>query len=408
LAHNNTLYELRLYSTEGHLQYIFDTWRSLDYNLKINEVNDLTLTLNFTQDIFDLMNHVDYLCEVRRNISYGWYTEEWFFMRTPQVQLTTTGTKILTCYMRGMLDLIDRRWLAYNARSPQIVNTTDIISDKVNKVGYAGDVMKEFVNENAGPIATIANGRLRNGVFPRFTVSPPNGLGPIWQGARSYKALLATCQEIGHNIDELHPDVHDFTDFNVIYDNATNSFLFETYYPQLGVDRTATIVFNPDLGNVTDISYTNSRSEEVNAIIVNGPGQQGLRTHATLENIRKFDSPWNDRESVVDSRNQDTTAELDVIARTNLARMGATEAYVFTPQFNETTQYGYHFHLGDKVSFRFLNFETTKKLVQVHVNMSEGKELLQLTFADYLTPVLNVYDALRVVIERIQEVTSTV
>lgn len=402
----STQYELRLYNTNGQLQYIFDTWRSLDYNLKINEVNDLTLTLNFTQDIFDLMSHVDYLCEVRRNIGFGWYTEDWFFMRTPQVQLTTTGTQILTCYMRGLLDLIDRRWLAYNARNP--IAPAGIASDPVNKFGPADDVMKEYVNENAGTLATVANGRLRDGVLPRFVVAPPVGRGPYWHGARSYKALLAMVQEIGQSVEPSTIDQHNYVDFTVTYSLSENLFTFDTHYPQLGFDRTQTVIFNPDFGNVTDISYTKSRSEETNAVIVNGQGAQGVRRHAILENIHKFDSPWNDRETVVDSRNQDLDLELQTVAQTSLAQLGAKEAFVFTPQLNAQTQYGRDFALGDRIAFRFLNFETTKKLVQVHVNMSEGKELLQLTFADYRNPNITYVDALKVLVERIQEITATV
>lgn len=399
-----TIYELRIYNHAGQLVHVFDSWRSCDYNLKINEVNDLTLTLNFNQTLYDLIK-VDYLCEVRRNIGDGWYTEEWFFMRTPQVQLTTTGTQILTLYMRGLMDLIDRRWLAYNARAPQAPAGT---SDPVNKFGTADDVMKEYVNENAGPLATIANGRLRNGAFSNFVVVPPTSRGPYWHGARSYKALLNTLQEIGQAVEPSTIDQHNYVDFAVTFEQSSQQFIFDTYYPQRGRDLTTTVVFNPDYGNVTDISHTYSRSEEVNAVIVNGQGAQDLRRHLILESLRKYDSPWNDRETIVDSRNQDLDSELLTVAQTTLIQLGATEAFVFTPQFSPNTQYGRDFKLGDRVSFRWLEFETTKKLVQVHVNMAEGKELIQLTFADYMAPLTNMFGAVRILAERIQNISATV
>lgn len=401
-----TQYEIRVYNYNGQLQYVFDTWRSLDYNLKLNEVNDMTLTLNYTQPVYDLLSNVDYLCEVRRKVNTTWTTEDWFFMRTPQVQLTTTGTLILTCYMRGLLDLIDRRWLAYNARTP--IFPVGIASDPVNKFGPADDVMKAYVNENAGPLATIANGRLRDGVLERFVVAAPASLGPYWHGARSYKALLKTLQEIGQAVEPSTIDLHNYVDFDVTYSQSENQFMFNTYYPQKGLDRTATVVFSPEYGNVTDISYTNSRSEEVNAVIVNGQGEQGFRRHAIIENLNKFDSPWNDRETIVDSRNQDTDEELSTVAQTTLAQLGAREAFVFTPQFSRVTQYGQNFVLGDKVAFKFLDFEARKKLVQVHVNMAEGKELLQLTFADYMNPIVGTVGAMRILVERIQDVAAQV
>lgn len=389
---------LHVYDWSGHLVHIFDSWRSLDYNLKINDNNDLTLTLQDTPDV-DLASIliVDYLIEVRRNCGFGWYTEDYFFVRTPERILQENGTYTWIEYARGLNDLLDRRWVMY-ASTTLVSGGGDVppifrANTNSSKSGPADNVMKAYVEENCGPSATFANGRFRLGTIPNFLVGANLSAAPSWEGSRAYKNLLALLQEIGqaNNVD-----------FFISYDRANNQYVFSTAYPQAGRDLTATMLFRPELGNMSSANHTFSRTEEATAVLVNGQGQGDERLHVVVESNAQYDSPYNTREVVLDQRNAATIASLTSAAEAKLNEVAAHHSFKFTAIDIPGFQYGHDFRLADRVSVAFKGFETTQKLVQVHVNMSEGKEQLTFTFGDYMAPVATIVEALRHIIGRIE------
>lgn len=398
-------YMLRVYDWNGKLVHIFDHWRSLDYNLKQNDVNDLTLTLQDTPaaELEEILV-LDYLIEVQRNCGFGWYTEDWFFVRTPERSLQESGGYIWICYARGLDDLLDRRWTQYAATNlvsggaagiPPVFTTNPF----THKDGPADDVMKGYVYENAGPGSTYANGRFREGAFPNFEVAPPLSAAPHWVGSRAYKNLLALLQEIGKA---------NKVDFFMHYDQPSNHFTFFTSYPQAGRDLSETVTFRPELGNISTVTYTISRAEEATAILVNGQGQGDERIHVVLESIARYDSPYNTREIVLDQRNEATAASLTSAAEAKLNEVSAQYAIRFTPIEIPGYVYGHDFTLGDRMVVGFRGFESVQKLVQVHVNVSEGKEQLNLTFGDYMAPVATLVDALKHIILRVEGAENSV
>lgn len=377
-------YELRVYNHSGQLQHIFSTWINLEYNLKTNEINDLTLTIPYTAQIYDTLK-LDYLIELRRN----GITEDWFFIRTPQRKLLTTGVYQLIIYARGLNDLLDRRSVLYFAGTA-----------RTSKRGPADDVMKDFVRENAGSLATIAWGRLRSGVLPNFNVSPNTSQAAVWEGSHAYKALLPTLRDIGQSVT---PNI----DFAVTYDRATQQFTFMTYYGQLGRDLSNDVTFAPELGNANEIDYTLSRTEEANAVIILGQGQGDQRNIVLLENLARYDSPWNDRESLQDARNEETVDALYALARTRLQEVSAQSTITFRPLVNSQTDYGTVIRLGDRVTLRFLETRTIKKLTQVHITVSEGKENIDLSFGDYNPHPRTIEGFMAKFIERLKSLESS-
>lgn len=392
--------ELRVYDWQGHLVHIFDKWRSLDYNLKTNDTSDLTASFDYfdgIEDIFKLDNRV----QVRRNIGYGWYVEETFLHRTPQIMLGNESNDIFFTYCRCPNDLLDGRWIAYESSDPTPV---DITTSKTFKIGSADDVLKQYVRENAGDLALASQGRFRDGVYPNFLVGGNEGLAPLLETTQSRKRLLQVMQELGEG---------QAVDFKVIYEQTTNQFIFLTYYPQYGSDLTNTLIFRPEFGNVTNLSYTLSRTSEVNVVIATGPVTQvpaptgpvtfNGKIISVTENNNKNDSPWNDKETMVDATEQQTAQALNDFAQKKLKEAAAQVKWAFTPIEQPNFRYGHDFKLGDKCTVCYRDKVTQQKIVHAHVNFDPAQgEKVELEFGDYKPVDDTIYGAVKNIYTKVE------
>lgn len=366
VAAQQARYVVRLFSNStGGLLAIFDDWRFLQVERYLNSYDIITFAIDANDPRVSLFT-LDTLIEVWRRIDRvgaQWYRESVSLHRTPQNQLTEDQHAIFTSYSRGLVDLLRRRSLGYYA------NTVFTL-----KSGPGETVIKQFVNENAGPIALNSNGRVVDGVTPGLTVEASAGLGTIWSGARSWQGLLEVIQEVS-----LLTSV-DFTVERV--GNTGLAFLFRTNYPQLGSNRSASLAFSPTIGNMVAPSYTLSRTEEVTRVIVLGQGQEDARRIVIRDALAITDSPWNNIEVTADARNQTELAGLNAVGDTQLLKSKAQESFTFNVLQVATAQYGADYFLGDKITAGFGNISTVKKIVSVKINVAEGRETIAIEFAD--------------------------
>lgn len=365
------VYQVRVYSTNGTLQAVFDDFRAATIEHRVNYASTLTLSLyelHYAVPFFTL----DSLIEVRRQVpeaGLAWYTEYIGFHRTPQRQITSDNQRIFTSYSRGLIDLLNRRSIRYYA-------DTD---GSAKGPGNADDVMKDYVRENAGDLATVANRRVTNGVTPGLAVEPYTHRAPSYEGAHAWKNLLTALRDIGEP---------NHVDFDVLWTGRTG-WLFKTYYPFMGIDRRAgvgqeQVIFSPDFGNMLNPSYTQSRTDEVSSVLVLGPGEGPLRDTTLREDIiRKADSPWNLIEQDQDASNEDRLNALNAIGDGVLhdkrAAISLTFDVIQTPQ----ATYGQHYKLGDLVTGRFSNIQTDVKIRAVTLNMSAPAESVRLELEEY-------------------------
>lgn len=362
--------QVRLYNTSGALQAVFDDWRTLELQRRVGTYDLLTFGIDGADSRIPLFT-LDSIIEVWRKLSYTgaqWYREATLFHRTPSRQITERGTRIYTSYSRGLNDLLRRREIAYPA------STTFTL-----KGGVAETVMKQYVEENAGPSALASLTRAANGAFTGFTVEPSAGRGAQWAGQRSYQNLLDVLQEISGALTSV--------DFDVVRTDVPGSgaatFEFRCYYPQLGTDRSATVKFATLFGNMQNPFYTLSRTDEVNRAIVLGAGQDSARRILTQDSVYTIDSPWNVIEKSQDSRQEDTLTGLIAAANAVLESGKPQEQFTFAVLQTAAYQYGRDYFLGDIVSAAFdSDISTTKKITGVTLNISEGKEDIQVTFSD--------------------------
>lgn len=360
----------------------FDSWTVLEFQKKVNESYSYSITFADNGDARYLLFGVDYQVQVYRSVPAAgveWYLAYEGFHRTSTWRTDSNGAKTFTSTGVGYNDLLARTIIAYDAGT--------VRSDKDDE---AETVMKEYVVENCGTLATLGGvvGRLSYGVLPGFTVEADGGAGPRWTGSRAYENLLMTLQDIAR---------FSLIDFEVV-GTGPGTFEFKTYIGQLGLDRTYPTVnprtglnaagntplkFSIPTGNVQDMGFEINRSSEVNVIVVLGKGEYSTRHTSTVRDEDEIDdSPWNRREISRSGSSQDYDYQREDLGEEVLQEAHFTEEFSFTPLQQASCLFGKHYDFGDRITLAYGSFERDQRLIGVTIRVADGKETITHEFAD--------------------------
>lgn len=414
-------HQVRLYSTAGKLQAVFDSWRSAQVQRKLN---------TFSECVFEIDKHIDnrwqlfttdsFIEVLRSDMQYNlpWTREFLGFHRTPKHSLTEAGNETFTSYARSLEDLTSRRSVAYQTGTgetpvnPSLPNN-GIFTGYTYKLGHADDVLKDYVRQN---MTIDANNlvRLRPGFMPGFLVGASLSQAKVWEGDQSYKVI----REVATSLAEASQ--FDWSVDLVTLDPPT--FIFNTHYPDLGTDRTITnppVILSPDYQNVKTLDYTVSRTDEVNVAIVlgqvdgfvpnpdpNKPGSLiGQRSIYSTSTAEALESPWNDIELIRDERSAKSEQALITASNEIFATLGPRESFIVTPLVGSNFQYGRDYFFGDRILVKYGDVTRVKKVVGVTIVSGGGTDGEQLTIelAD-LSPQATVQDVFRNLSNRISTI----
>lgn len=350
----------------GNLAATISRWRSLNYTKKINDFHTFTLTLN-SNDPNVAFFKLDALIEVYRRIGTGaWTLDATFVHRTRQFKVTEKGTKLFISYARGLNDFLRRRSILYS------VNTAFTL-----KSGPADSVMKEFVDENLGPGATNDVRRSASSyvaTMPGLRVLNTPGVAPEWSGARGWQNLLEVLKDISE------PSSVQFEIVRI--GNQGLNFQFSTYYPLRGQDLSNEIMFDPELGNMKNVDFTVSRTEEATVIAVLGPGEEANRSVLMRVSEARGDSPFNIIEATYDARSQPSVDALTSSGDKQLQTLAAKPSFTFEVLQTDSRAYGRDYNVGDRVRARLDTIQAILTIVSATVNIATGKESIALEFVD--------------------------
>lgn len=366
-------YSIRTYSpVNGEQTGSITNWQALNYEKHVNNFHNMQLVLDAQDPAIRLFDGLDTITEVWRKIEgLPWYQELVTVFRTSQYNLYENGRETFTGYFRGLNDFLHRRAVAYPANTPFTL-----------KSGPADDVMKAFVRENA-LTAHISGTRKSAGVFDAtiygLTVTPDLSLAPEWSGGKTWLHLLDVLEDIASPPSNV--------DFEIVrVGNTGLNFEFNTYYPQRGTNRVGPPIFGPHLGNILNVVFTRSRTEEANVVYVLGDGEGAARRVV----VRKADdfvltaSRWNTIETTTDARSQSSIAAFNSQGDEILEKLKAQNRFEFEAIQTSQHRYGQEYVVGDIVSATYKNFVTIKKIITATVSVKDGKEDIKFDFSDHV------------------------
>lgn len=375
-------WRIDLYTRARTLLGEISAYRSATLWHQINAPGGCTLPLWYNDVNVPLFEDYGLLDIWRADYAYGlpWYREKTCLIYDRYYVTDEQGDEQFTAVGVGLLAMLDRS-IDYPAGSPQATFS-----------GPADTIMCQIVNENAGPLATVANGRRTHGVITDLSIASPAGTGALWEGARMGKPVLEVLNEIA-NFAGIDFDIEPSTDAN----GYINGFVFRTYIGQRGIDRSNTgivpstgvnasgnapIIFSTTLDNMALPHYSFENSGSVNRAIVLGDGTGLTRNYDIVESIVYTGDGLDIHEATRDARNEAGVAPNPAriaIGQSIVQSRQARESFEFQPIQLEGCAYGYvlpplinkgqYYWWGDKVTARAYGFERVKRIVGVKLSV---------------------------------------
>ena len=170
-------------------------------------------------------------------------------------------------------------------------------------------------------------------------------------------------------------------DFDLIKTGA-QTWQFRFYAGQRGTDRSATVTFALELGNMAAPVYRYMRLVEKTVAVVGG--QDTGVNRAVVTRTGTDYSAANDIELFVDGRSDDSTAKLNARGDSALDKAQARNAFSYKVLQTPASLYGLHYFLGDLVKAKYKAINVTKQVYAVSVSFDgkDSKEIIDVEMRD--------------------------
>jgi hypothetical protein len=375
-------YQVRLKGTDGLVKAVFEDtggFLSLQYSHRVNGISAFALELRGDDPRIPLFV-ADAQVEIWRRhqlLELDWYLEFEGVVRAPVAKVPLDGRQTFHANGQSYNDFLRRRMIAYTVGSAGAAKT-----------GPAETVLKAYVKENLGSLATLGNGRKAAGVMTGLAIQADLGLGSTWTGDRSYEELLKVLQEIAAATG---------IDFDILGTGA-GLFEFRTYVGQRGTDRSTVglntftarngvgntpVIFSVENETMVDVVYSLNRTGEVNRYFILGQGQGSIRQITVAEDTAlQDDSPWNLCEASRNAVREGDATSLPFIGSAALAEAKIRKEFSFKMLQQPQQLYGKHYTWGDKVTANFQSVDTHLKIVGMTGAFADGGERIELEFAE--------------------------
>lgn len=349
-------YRLDIHTAAGvKVAEVTDFW-SLSYRRQVNAPGVLSFSLAGNHPVVPLLEHNSQIVLYRRNPSLGlaWAADFWGLFRAQKRSYSDHDLFEATC--PGILTMLGWRVVAWKAGT-------------ANRSSFSGvkaeTVMKTLVAYNAGPQAMAVNGRIRDGVISGLSVQADGAAGNVISVDCAYSNLLETLQKLAPIAGG---------DFDLVKTGAA-TWEFRWYAGQRGMDRTATLLFALERGNMAEPQYQYDRLDERTVAIVGGQGEGSDR--AVVIRTGPDYSVSNDIEVFVDARNSSTTEGLNASGDAKVQETCARQQFGYRVVQTPGCAYGVHYGLGDLVRAQYGPVNVTQKIVGATISLDrDGAETI--------------------------------
>jgi len=354
-----TDYLLRYLTHDGVFVENISDFSHLKYAGRENEIGIMTLTLPA-----ELMNPVlDGRLEIYRQVGAGGYNLEfdtqWFIRYWKKQRQGNVSSLLVKAYTGN--ELLSRRIIGYAADTPQ-----------TNKTAHIDDMMKAFVRENCGTLATDTGRNLST----YLSVQGDFAGAPIHTKAASWKNLVPVLQELA----ETSMDMGTYLVFDTV--KLTDIQMeFRTYIGQRGVNRGSTgaspLLVSDVNGSLSDTSLEYDYSSEGNYIYCGGRNEGIDRVVAEEEDTtRSLATVLNRREIFKDSRQTEDQEKVVEEAQASLNANRPRIIFNGTLVDTDDIQYGVDYGFGDIVEAQYEDTVMDCHVNAVEVDVQGGKEVL--------------------------------
>jgi hypothetical protein len=348
-------WQIRLMEADGDLAAILDDYEGFSFTRRVNHPGAYALRMNGLSPncaLFELDGQVEFWW---RDIDNGiaWRNEFGALHRSGIYYVTDDDRIKFQTEGRGYIDLLARR----------------VVEDKTasagaSKDGVAETVLKAYVTEQCD-----TGGR----ALANFSVEADGAGGNNVTLSKAYRNVLEIAQEIARV---------GGGDFDVVRTGAA-TFEFRWYDGQLGTDRSASVVFALERGNMARPELWQSRTSEVTAVLVGGQGEEaGRATTWRTDAVRIAQSPWNRIEAFIDARNEPDSDGLDMRGDVRLEEGRPRTTLSFDVVQVPGCLYGSDYFLGDLVTAQFMGLETTKKILAATFTVDAAGTKVAVEMAD--------------------------
>jgi len=353
-------YYLNVYDTSGDLQFVVTDFNVIRYARVVNAPGLLEVTLRGDHPLVQAVEN-NWQIEVWRKPDGGSFARDFVgLMKQQEYSYGDQSRAVLTC--PGLMSMLSWRIVAWHAG----------VSDRSVFSAAAETIMKTLAGYNAGSNATTANGRLRNGAISGLSVEADGAGGNSLDWVCPYENLLDTLQRLASIAGG---------DFDLVK-TAVDAWQIRWYTGQLGSDRTASVIFALERGNMGNPSYQSKRIDERTVCIVGGPGEDADRETAIVTGDDY--SAANDRETFVNATDCDTSGLLETQGAAALKETRAQQEFSFDVIQTPAMVYGVHYTLGDLVTAvnPFTALSVVLKVEQVTITAAEsGAETIDVKMA---------------------------
>ncbi|MBU0492241.1 MAG: siphovirus ReqiPepy6 Gp37-like family protein [Chloroflexi bacterium] len=286
---------------------------------------------------------------------FDWYCDFYGLFR--DFEYRYTDRELFTAYCPGQLSMLSWRHIMWHAGTS-------------NRTKFTGDpaetIAKTLVTYNITSAATTAAGRRRSGAgapADAITVQADAAGGNTVDWYCSWANLLETLQKLA---------AVGGGDFDLVR-TGDYAWEFRWYTGQLGTNRSATLTFSLELGNMGSPVYRLSRSSEASVAVVAGQGQESARD--TVTRAGNNYSATHDIELFVDANDipQGATDALNTRGDQKLDEAQAREDFSFQVLQTPTVLYGRDYFLGDTARAVYRGFDGTVQIRGVTVTQAAGQ-----------------------------------
>jgi hypothetical protein len=355
-----TLYQVRLLDENNHVFAVYDDLVSVQYKKRVNHIGMAILTVPENHDI---LNHLvrDLLIEIWLLPPFGgkpWGRDFMGVFRDRQISTDPNGNIYHLLYIPDTIEILSRYVVAWPSNSG-------------GKNKWTGQRLSVIANDvvrwNCTADATIAEGRVRDATVI-------HGLEDA--GAIAGTDVVDYSVSPGRNVLDFLQEIAPICgfDFEVDRNPSFPTDLYVAQYEgQLGEDRSADVIFDLSLDNISSTSLEFDGLREKTIAIVGGMGEGVDRTFVVRSGVNYATN--NDYELWVDARDRQFDDEL---ASVGDAMLGNYEARLQIKS-NVISSLGWvyfrDFGHGDLVTVQFAGFSSVKKIGITDVRFDQSQRM---------------------------------